>query len=113
MDIQFVTTAYQWGQIARNQGEIYQAIHHFTKALDVFYSAVGPNCDRTFWATILFARAESYLLCQQYNKAESDIKRALSDCPRQIFDLVSFMTITTILIVLPLGRNSEVNMKKV
>jgi hypothetical protein len=112
MDI--VTTAFQWGHIARSQGDNYQAIHHFTKALEVFHSVVGPDCDRTFWAMILFDRAESFLLCQQYHMVETDIKRALSDCPQQLFDLVSFMTFTTIIsIVLPKRRNSEVNMKKV
>ena len=90
MDI--VTTAFQTGRIARSQGDIYQAIHHFTKALEVFHSVVGPDCDRTFWAMILFARAECYLIYQQYYMVESDITRALSDYPQQIFDLVSFMT---------------------
>jgi hypothetical protein len=68
------------------------AINHFTKALEVFHSAVGSKYDRIFWSNILFARAEAYLVYQQYQLMEMDIKQALIDCPQQLDDLVSFIT---------------------
>ena len=89
-----VVTAFQYGQFARSQGDLKQAIIQYTKALKDFHSAVhvASGYDPTFWATILYARAESYLLCQQYHLVESDIKQALIDCPQPVFDLVSFTT---------------------
>jgi tetratricopeptide (TPR) repeat protein len=87
-----VATAFQYGRIALNQGEPFLAINHFTEALEVFHSAVGSDYNRIFWANILFARAEAYLVCQQYHLVEMDIKQALNDCPQQLYDLVSFMT---------------------
>ena len=85
-----VATAFEYGQLAQSDGNLHQAIKHYTYALEVFHSAVGSGYDPAFWATILFARAESFLLCKQLHLVESDIKQALIACPQPIFDLVSF-----------------------
>mgnify|MGYP002804460191 FL=1 len=82
----FVVKAFQCGQFARSQGVPNQAIYHFTKALEVFHSTVGSGYNPAFWTTILFARAESYLLCGLYHLVESDIKQALIACPQPVFD---------------------------
>ena len=84
-----VVKAFQWGQVVRSQGDLSQAINHFTRALEIFHSTVGAQYDRSFWATILFARAEAYLLCEQYPLVEKDVKQALDDCWQQCHDLVS------------------------
>ena len=87
MDI--VTKAFQHGQFARSQGDPFHAVSHFTRALEIFHSTVGSRYDRSFWARILFCRAEAYLLYGHYSLVEKDIKQALSDCPQQCLDLVS------------------------
>ena len=93
MDI--VAKAFQYGQFARSQGVLDQAIYHYTNALEVFHSTVGSGYDPAFWATILFARAESYLLCGLYDSVESDIKNALIACPQPVFNYVSYKTFYT------------------
>ena len=89
MDI--VTKAFQYGQIARNQGDYSQAVIHFTTALEIFHSTFGSDYDLSFWARILFSRAEAYLLYGHYSSVQKDVKQALSDCPQQCHDLVSCM----------------------
>ena len=90
MDI--VVEAFQRGQFARSRSDLNEAIIHYTNALEVFHSTVGSGFDPPFWATILYARAESYLLSKRYHLVVSDIKQALNACPFPIFDLVSFTT---------------------
>ena len=89
-----VVMAFQWGQFVRREGDPFQAISHFTRALEIFYSTVGSHFDRSFWARILLARAEAYLLCEQYPLVEKDVKQALNDCSQQCHDLVSFIIVT-------------------
>ena len=89
-----VVMAFQWGQFVRREGDPFQAISHFTTALEIFHSAiVGSHFDRSFRATILFARAEAYLLCERYPLVEEDIKQALNDCSQPCHDLVSFIIV--------------------
>ena len=84
-----VVNVFHWGQDVQNQGDLSQAISHYTKALEIFHSTVGAQYNRLFWAKILFARAEAYLLLGQYRLVEKDVKQALNDCSEQCHDLVS------------------------
>ena len=84
-----VENVFYWGLDVQNQGDLPQAIYHFTNALEIFHSTVGAQYDRLFWARILFARAEVYLLLGQYCLVEKDVKQALNDCSEQCRDLVS------------------------
>ena len=91
MDI--VANIFSYGQFVLSQGDIHQAIKHFTKALDILHSTGGSHLNPLFWAEILFARAECFLVIKQYHMVESDIKRALTDCPQPVSDLVSFQVL--------------------
>jgi tetratricopeptide (TPR) repeat protein len=91
MDI--VANIFNYGQFVLSQGDVHQAINYFTKALDIFHSTGGSRLNPSFWAEILFARAESFLLIKQYHMVGSDIKQALTDCPQPVSDLVSFQVL--------------------
>lgn len=90
MDI-VVLKAFESGQIARIEGDPSRAIIHFTRALEIFHATVGSQYDPSFWARILFCRAEAHLLYGHYAFVEKDITQALAACPEQSSDLVSSM----------------------
>ncbi|XP_028397252.1 LOW QUALITY PROTEIN: TPR and ankyrin repeat-containing protein 1-like [Dendronephthya gigantea] len=81
-----VISAYQCGLKEQHQGNLKQAINHFTVALEYFHDVAGRNYDLIFWSNILLARSDCYIKSEQYDLATKDVKEALLDCPEQLCD---------------------------